>query len=145
MRERDDHVADRRQMGLGLLPAFRAGGAVAHMSHSELAGQGVDVRVAEHMAHQAHVLAHHDRAAVAHGDTRRLLAAVLQRAQAEIRETRNVAIGCPHAENTAFLVQRVMRELVFEARRFGRCDLLRSAHGFLRHGHPFVVPDGKCT
>ena len=52
-------------------------------------------------------LAHHNRAAVAHSDAGRFLAAVLQRLQAEIREPRDIAPRSPYAEDPALLVKGV--------------------------------------
>lgn len=89
----DDDLPDSGKVGLRCLPTLSAGGAVAHVTHSELTGQRANVGVGENAAHQAQVLADHDGSAIAHGDAGGFLAAVLQSAQAEIGETGDVAVG----------------------------------------------------
>ena len=79
------------------------------MADGELALEGLDVGIGEDLAHQALVLAHEHRRAVAHGDAGRLLAAVLQGAQGEVRDARHVLARGPHAEDAALLLGMVGR------------------------------------
>ena len=138
VRERDDDVVDGGEMRLCGLPALGARRAVANVAHCELAGECGEVRGGEHGAEQAEVLAHPHGAAIAHGDAGGFLATVLQRAQAEVGQTRHVSSGCPHTENTALLVQLIAIKVVRRSakRRLPLGRLLRRANGFLRHDIP---------
>ena len=136
VRKRDDDAIDGREVRLRGFPALGAGGAVAHMAHSKLAGKRRQVGVGEHAVEQAQILADHYRAAVAHGNSRRFLAAVLQRTQAKVRQSSHVAIGRPDTKNAAFLMQLVGVRII---RRHGvhlSRGTLGRADGFLRHGIP---------
>jgi hypothetical protein len=53
------------------------------------------------LRHEAHVAEHREPAAVGDRDARRLLPAMLQREEAEVRDTRDVAAGCADAEDAA--------------------------------------------
>ena len=107
VREGDDHVVDGGEVGLRGLPAFGAGGAIAHMSHGELPGKGREVRVGKHLVAETEVLADEDRPAIAHRDARGFLAAMLQGLQAKVGETCHVATRRPDAEDAALLVQLI--------------------------------------
>ena len=61
--------------------------------------QRVEGGLVEDLTHQAHVLEDHDPAAIAHGDTGGLLAAVLQRIQAEVGELGDILVRRPHPEH----------------------------------------------
>ena len=61
----------------------------------------------EHLRDQSQVLRRHHRLAVAHGDARALLAAMLQGLQAEARHARDVLTRSEHAEDGALLLQPV--------------------------------------
>lgn len=134
--KRDNDAVDGGKMRLRGFPALGAGGAIAHVAHGQLAGERRQVGVGEHAIEQSQVFANHNRAAVAHGDSRRFLAAMLQRAQTKVRQSSHIAIGCPHTKNAAFLMQLVGVRII---RRHG-LHLSRGAlgrvDGFLRHGIP---------
>ena len=106
------------------------------MSHRKLAGKRGEVGIGEHLAAKAQVLAHHNGAAVAHRDTCRLLAAMLQRTQAKIRQTSNVALWRPNTKNTALLVQLI--PIFVQLLRLGHtsCGGPGRMDGFLRHAIP---------
>ena len=73
--ERDDLSADGRQVRLGVLPARGgAGGGVAGVADRDVAGQRVEVALAEHARDQAEVLGDGHGLVIAHGDARALLA-----------------------------------------------------------------------
>ena len=129
MRERDDDVVDGGQVRLGGLPALGARRAVAHVANGELAGKGGEIRLGENLIDQAEVLADHNGAAIAHGDARRLLPAVLERLQAEVRDARDVAPRGPDAEDAAFLVQRIAVRRPHLPRRCAA----RRLHGHIEH------------
>ena len=136
VRERDDDTIDGREVRLRGFPALGTGGAIAHMTHGQLAGERRQVGVGEHAVEQAQILADHNRAAVTHGDSSRFLATVLQRTQTKVRQSSHIAIGRPHTKNAAFLMQlvgvRIIRRHGLHLSRgtLGRVD------GFLRHGIP---------
>ena len=134
--KRDNDAVDGREVRLRGFPALGAGGAVAHMTHGQLAGERRQVGIGEHAVEQAQILADHNRAAVTHGDSRRFLATVLQCTQAKVRQSSHVAIGRPYAENATFLMQLVGVRII---RRHGvhlSRGTLGRADGFLRHGIP---------
>ena len=136
MRERDDDLVDGGEVRLRGLPALGSGGAVAHVSHRKLAGECGEIGIGKHLAAKAQVLANHDGAAVAHRDTGRLLAAMLQGAQAKVRQTRDVALWRPNAKDTALLVQLI--PIFVQLLRIGHtsCGSLGRIDGFLRHAIP---------
>ena len=136
VRERDNDAIYGREVRLRGFPALGAGGAIAHVAHGQLAGERRQVGVGEHAVEQAQILADHNRAAITHGDSRRFLAAMLQRAQTKVRQSSHIAIGCPHTKNAAFLMQLVGVRII---RRHGlhlSRGTLGRADGFLRHGIP---------
>ena len=104
VRQRDDHVVDGGQVGLRRLPALGTGGAVAYVTHSQLAGERRQVGIGEHLVDQAKVLADKDGVAIAHGNAGRLLPAVLQGEQSEVGQSGNVAAGRPDAEDATLVV-----------------------------------------
>ncbi len=94
MRQRDEHLVDGRHMRLGACPtAHAAARRVAAMSHGDLAPKRGERALVEHLGHQAEVLRDRDRIAIAHGDARALLAAMLQSLQAEAGQPRHVVGG----------------------------------------------------
>ena len=109
--EGDQGAVDRRDVGLGGLPAPGARGPVAHVPDRDLAGERGEVHVAEHLVHETQVLPDEHRGAVADGDARRVLAAVLQRAQGEVGEAGHVELGGPDAEDAALLPELVVVRL----------------------------------
>ena len=80
------------------------------MPDGHLAGQRREIAFRENARDQAEVLFHHDGLAVAGRDACRFLAAVLQRLQAEVGDTRGVALGCPHTKDRALVFGRVVVE-----------------------------------
>ena len=63
--------------------------------------QPAEVLLVEHLRDEAHLAEHGQVAAVRDGDPGRLLAAVLERVQAEVREPGDVAVGRADAEDAA--------------------------------------------
>lgn len=120
---------------LGLLDRVFSNADLSTLS-GQLAGERRQVGVGEHAIEQSQVFANHNRAAITHGDSRRFLAAMLQRAQTKVRQSSHIAIGRPHTKNAAFLMQLVGVRII---RRHG-LHLSRGAlgrvDGFLRHGIP---------
>ena len=100
---------------LGVLPGAGTGRGVARVPDRQVALEGVERGLVEHLRDQAHVLVDQDLAAVAHRDAGRLLAAVLQGVQAEVGELGDVLAGGPDAEDAT----GVLRALVVrvESRR----------------------------
>ena len=68
--KRDDDAVDGRKMRLRGFPTLGAGGAIAHVAHGQLAGERRQVSVGEHAIEQSQVFTNHNRAAIAHGDSR---------------------------------------------------------------------------
>src|SRR3954467_3159209 len=85
--------------GLLVSPGGGAGGRVAGGADGEVAAQAAQRRFVEDLADQPQVLVDDDRGPVGHGDAGRLLAAVLERVQAEVGELRDLLPRCPHAED----------------------------------------------
>jgi hypothetical protein len=71
------------------------------VADGDVAGQGVQRGLVEDLRDQAHVLVDEDLPPVADGDPGRLLAAVLQRVQAEVGELGHLFAGGPHPEDAA--------------------------------------------
>ncbi len=93
-------VAERHRPGgavlderLSIRPVRRARGRVARVADRELAGQSTQLLLVEDLGHEAHVAKGRQVAAVRHRDAGRLLAAVLEREEPEVREPRDVALG----------------------------------------------------
>ena len=78
------------------------------MAHSKLPGKGGKVCVRKHLVDEPQVFAHHNGVAIAHGDTGRLLPAVLQSFQTKVGEPRHIASGRPYTKDAALLMQRVL-------------------------------------
>ena len=77
---------------LRVLPHRRAGGGVAGVADRDVAREAGEARLVEHLVHEAHVLHRHHARAVRDGDPGALLAAVLERIEAEVGEPRDVAV-----------------------------------------------------
>ena len=71
------------------------------MPDRELALEPAEVLLVEDLRDEAHLAEHGQVAAVRDGDPGRLLAAVLERVQAEVREPGDVAVGRADAEDAA--------------------------------------------
>ncbi len=68
------------------------------MPDRDLAMQAAEVLLGEDLRHEPHVLQHGQAPLIGDSDARRLLAAVLQREQAEVSDARDIAFGRPDAE-----------------------------------------------
>ena len=99
--ERDRARAAVLDDRLRVRPLRRAGRRVARVPDRELAVEPAEVLLVEDLRDEAHLAEHRQVAAVRDRDPRRLLAAVLERVQAEVREPRDVAVGCADAEDAA--------------------------------------------
>jgi hypothetical protein len=67
----------------------------------DLAAEPAELLLAEDLRDEAHVAKSGDAARVGDRDPGRLLAAVLQGEEPEVREARDVAVGCVDAEDPA--------------------------------------------
>ena len=63
--------------------------------------QAVQLLLVEDLRDEPEVAQRREPALLGDGDACRLLAAVLEREEAEVREPRDVALGCVHAEDAA--------------------------------------------
>ena len=114
MREGDDLVAHGGEVRLSRLPRTRpAARGIARMSDGDLAGKRGEVALFEHLGHEAKVFVDHDGRSVADGDAGRLLAAVLQRLQAKVRQSADVAVLVVNAEDGTLVVEMVVFEPVY--------------------------------
>ena len=71
------------------------------MADGEAPGQGLELRLVEHLGHEPHLLDGRHVAAVGDGDPRALLPAVLQGVEGEVGQARHVAVGRMDAEDAA--------------------------------------------
>ena len=71
------------------------------MADREMTLERREAALVEHLRDEAHVLDDGDRLAVAHRDAGRLLPAVLQGVEAEVRQVGDRPAGCVHAEHSA--------------------------------------------
>ena len=83
--EREAGVGDRAVHRLRVAPRARTGRGVADVADREMTVERREPALVEHLRDEAHVLDDGDRLAVAHRDAGRLLPAVLQRVEAEVR------------------------------------------------------------
>ena len=86
---------------LRVRPLRRSRRRVARVPDRDLPAQSVQLLLVEHLRDEAEVAQRRQAALLRDGDPRRLLAAVLQREEAEIREPRDVALRRVHAEDAA--------------------------------------------
>ncbi len=89
-------VTERR---LRVLPGGTTRRRVPAVADREVAAQGGEARLVEHLGDEAHVLVDEQALAVARRDTCRLLAAVLQRVQAVVGEFRDLFTRRPDPED----------------------------------------------
>ncbi len=92
---------------LRVLPGAAAGGRVAHVADRHVALQRLQLLLVEDLGDEAGVAHRGDVAALAGGDPGRLLAAVLQRVEAEVGEAGDVVPGCVYAEDAAFVARAI--------------------------------------
>ena len=71
------------------------------MADRDLAAQAAELLLVEDLGDEAEVAQPGQAPVLGDGDSRRLLAAVLQREQAEVRQPGDVAVGRIDAENAA--------------------------------------------
>ena len=92
---------------LGVLPGAAAGGRVADVADRHVAGQRPQLLLVEDLGDEAGVAQGRDVAALAGGDPGRLLAAVLERVEAEVGEAGDVVPGRVYAEDAAFVARSI--------------------------------------
>ena len=86
------------------------------MADRHVAREGAQLLLVEHLRDEAEVAHGHDVAALAGGDARRLLSAVLERVEREVGEARDVHLRRVDAEDAAFVARSVtMVELAAHA------------------------------
>ena len=77
------------------------------MPHGHRAGERAQLGLVEHLRHEAEVAHGHDVAVLGRRDPGRLLAAVLERVEAEVREARDLGFGRVYAEDAALVARSV--------------------------------------
>ena len=121
-RERAAVVADDR---LGVLPLGGAGRRVAHVADRHVAGERAQLVLVEHLATRPSSRMRHDVPPPRRGrDPRRLLPAVLEREQREVREASDLVLGSVDPEHSA-LVARPVAMIV----QWKPCPLAKHAAG----------------
>ena len=100
-------LADRAVGRLGVAPRRRARRRVAAVADGQVAVEAGERAVVEHAGHEALVLDHGERLAVADGHARRLLPAVLQREEAQVAELGDRQGRAVDGEDAARLLQLV--------------------------------------
>src|SRR5215211_7799675 len=93
--------------GLRVLPRAAAGGRVANVADRHVAGERPKFLLIEDLRDEPQLAHRGDVSALAGGDPRRLLPAVLERVQPEIAETGYVPAGCVYAEDPAFIARAI--------------------------------------
>ena len=99
--ERDPALAAVVHDRLRVLPLRRAGRRVARVPDRDVAGKRLQLLLVEDAGDEPHLAERRDPAPVGDGDPGRLLAAVLQRVEAEVGEPRDIALGRPDTEDPA--------------------------------------------
>ena len=89
--------------GLRVRPVHAAGRRVARVPDRDLAGERLQLLLVEDLSHEPHVAQDGQPPSLGDGDPGRLLAAVLQCEEGEIREPRHIALDRPDSEDAAHL------------------------------------------
>ena len=92
---------------LRVLPGAAAGGRVADVADRHVALQRLQLLLVEDLGDEAGIAQGGDVAALAGGDPGRLLAAVLQRVEAEVGEPGDVVPGCVYAKDAALVARPI--------------------------------------
>ena len=92
---------------LRVLPGAPAGRGVADVADRHVAGERPQLLLVEDLGDEPELTQRGDVAALAGGDPRRLLAAVLERVEPEVGEPRDVAAGRVHAEDPALIARAI--------------------------------------
>ena len=108
VRERDGARVAAAERRLGVLPGAGAGRGVAAVADREVALERAQAALVEDLGDQAHVLVDQEARAVTGGDARRLLAAVLQRVEAEVGELGDLLAGSPDPEDAAGILRGLL-------------------------------------
>ena len=98
--------------GLRVLPSAAAGGRVAHVADRHLARERLEAALVEDLGDEAEVALGGDVTALGGGDAGRLLAAVLERVEREVGETRDVLLRGIDAEHAALVPRALARSRV---------------------------------
>ena len=144
MAERDGARVAVVEQRLRVRPGVRAGRRVARVADRELAVQAREVLLVEHLRDEAEVAQRGQAAVLGDGDPGRLLAAVLERVQAEVGEPRDVAAGRVDAEDAAH--QRPLAALAARGRGAGPPGLWIDWHRVVRSfcdRHVTISPIGS--
>ncbi len=108
VRKSDEHIVDGRNVGLCSFPGIdAAAGGIAYMADGQVALQRGKRAFVERLGNKAKILVGHDSCAIAHGNARRLLSAMLQGLKAEAGHAGNIFARSVDAENTALLFHPV--------------------------------------
>ena len=86
---------------LRVRPVRRAGRRVAAVTDGGLPAKSAELLLGEDLRDEPHVPQNGEAAVVGDGDSRRLLAAVLEREEAEVRQARDVAVATVDADDPA--------------------------------------------
>ena len=92
---------------LGVLPGAAPGRRVADVADRHRAGERLELLLVEDLRDEAEVAQGHDHPALAGGDARRLLAAVLERVEAEVGQARDVVSRRADAEDAALIARAI--------------------------------------
>ena len=132
--QREHVLAHRPVGGLGVAPGRRTGRRVAAVPDREVAHQPRQRAVVEDAGDETLVLDHRELVAIADGHARRLLAAVLQREEAQVGEVGDRLPGGVHGEDAARLLGMVGVDVV---------DSRRPRRVRVAHGPQSAVPDPR--
>ena len=97
------------QQGLRVAEQAASGGGVTGVSYGQLSGQGVEISLPKNLGDQAHLRVDPDAVAVGCGDSRALLAAVLQGKEAEKCQAAGFSSRHIHPDDPT-LIARAIRE-----------------------------------
>src|ERR671919_515963 len=95
------------ERGLGVLPRGGPGRRVSRVAHGQVALEGGECPLVEHLRDQAELSVHQDVVPVGDGDAGGFLSSVLERVEAEVGEPGHVLPRRPDPEETARLARAV--------------------------------------
>ena len=107
---REGHGTEGRgaEGGLRVLPRTHAGGGVSDVADREVPAQSGKILIVEHLGDQTNILVHKDLLLIRDGDTRSLLASMLERIQPVVHQLADLLTRVHDSEDSTFILWLVL-------------------------------------